>query len=69
MKVFVPDLPREAKNIDISFYGDDFLGDFSLEIGFTCSIKEKITEDEKWAVKSVDNARATQRVYYSNHME
>lgn len=69
MKVFVPELPGSAKNIDISFYGDDFLGDFSLNISFTCAIQEKIIKGQNWGIESVDESHATQRAFYSSHVQ
>jgi hypothetical protein len=67
--VVTPFLPASARDIDVKYYGDDFLGDFMLNIVFTCSLNEKIAKDENWGVKSVDKMHSTQQVYYSSHMQ
>jgi hypothetical protein len=54
-KLFLlPDLPKTSDSINISYYHDDFLGDFSLNLNFVCENKELIdTADKRWTISKI----------------
>ncbi|WP_133234139.1 hypothetical protein [Mucilaginibacter psychrotolerans] len=59
-----PNLPPTSKNITIWFNGGDFIGDYTLQLTFTCSVKETIGKNERWTVKNINKAVGTKTVSY-----
>jgi hypothetical protein len=61
-----PGLPPTSKNITFWFNGGDFIGDYTLELTFTCGVKETIDKSKRWTVKNIDGDSGTKMVSYFN---
>lgn len=59
-----PNLPLTSKNITFWFNGGDFIGDYTLELTFTCSVMETIDKSKGWTVKNIDRNSGTKMVNY-----
>ncbi|MES2268363.1 MAG: hypothetical protein V4520_16490 [Bacteroidota bacterium] len=59
-----PNVPKTAKEIDINYYVDDFLGDFSLEISLSCNRNEKFIFNKNWTIDTATKESMLQHVYY-----
>jgi hypothetical protein len=61
----LPALPLTAEKINISYYTDDFLGDYTLSVQFECDIHEPIdTSLHRWWVDAVDSVADKKEVTY-----
>ena len=64
-----PEIPIQSKVINIFYYEDDFLGDYSIEIIFELRIHDKFNatkrwESEEWKVIKIDSIEKTKTIRY-----
>jgi hypothetical protein len=53
----LPALPLTTEKIDISYYADNFIGDYSLSVRFECSIREPIDRaSHRWWVEPIEGS-------------
>lgn len=63
----LPTLPLTAEKINISYYTDHFLGDYSLSVQFECAMNEVIdTASHKWWVESIEGSTNRKAVTYES---
>lgn len=66
----LPDIPKSSSNIDVKYYHDDFLGDFSLEVQLLCASDEVIdTTKGKWSIKKDSESKDKIQVSYYDHQD
>lgn len=65
----IPELPATAREIDIKYYHDDFLGDYGLKIDFECELNEKIdtlSPGKHWSLYERNLSGQTMKVEYND---
>ena len=61
----LPELPKTSHNISLNYYTDNFLGDYSLSINFTCENKEQIdTKNKHWTILNIDKLTNRKSIEY-----
>jgi hypothetical protein len=65
----LPSLPLTAEKIDISYYADNFIGNYSLSIHFECGIREPIdTASRKWWVEPIEGSMDKKNVTFETSL-
>jgi hypothetical protein len=61
----LPALPLTAEKINISYYTDNFLGDYKLSVHFECGIHEPIdTTKQLWSVVQIEGSTDKKEVTF-----
>jgi hypothetical protein len=62
----LPTLPKTANHIDVSFYGDEFLGDYRVQVHFQCSITSRFPQNTHWLTLREDTAAGIKYMAYED---
>jgi hypothetical protein len=68
----LPAIPINSRNIDLFYYEDDFLGDYSIVLTFELDLTVKLTttkrwKSEKWKVIKIDKVKKIKIIEYTDH--
>jgi len=68
-KLFLlPNIPNTSDSIDLDYYHDGFLGDFSLDVTFACDIYSRIDIlDKRWSVTKINKVNKKKHIYYHDN--
>lgn len=68
----LPAIPTNSRKIDLFYYEDDFLGDYSVVLTFELDLTDKLNttkrwKSEKWKVIKIDKVKKIKIIEYTDH--
>jgi hypothetical protein len=69
-----PAIPTNSRNIDLFYFEDDFLGDYSVVLTFELDLTDKLNttkrwKSEKWKVIKIDKVKKIKMIEYTDHQD